>query len=461
MRHEYEQFIKRSEDISRDKQHLQKILKAVNTYDDAVSQRIGQQFVDWQNTRKKAAEIKDYVLSNLPGLLETFEKKISANGTKVLWAEDTKEAQRHLLTIMNEHHVRKVVKMKSMTTEEIYFNEMCEEKGIEVWESDLGELIVQLAGEKPYHIVTPAMHKTTAEISQLFHEKLGTPMTDNAEELTMIARNHLREAFVTADLGVTGANFIIAEDGAIALTENEGNGRLTVSCPRVHVVIAGIEKVIPNISQLSLFLPLLATIGTGQEITCYNSIIRGPKKNDEQDGPEEMYVILLDNGRTKLYKEERFRKILRCIRCGACLNACPVYHTIGGHTYNTTYQGPVGSVITPHLRDMGKWGHLPFASSLCGSCSDVCPVDIDIHHLLLENRWEIYRKNYISKSFKTALWIWAFIFSNRRRLNIISKFRHIGIKVVKPFLSKGIRKRVPSMPVNTFAQFWRKYEQSG
>jgi len=373
MKPEYRKFLNKSGIIAHDKQHLHKIVKAIDTYDHAVERMIHQQFNDWQEARQKAAQIKEYVLDNLPELLETFEKNISAKGTKVLWAENSKEAQHHFLAIAKKHQVKKVVKMKSMTTEEISFNEMCEENGIEYWESDLGELIVQLAGEKPYHIVTPAMHKTTAEISQLFHEKLGSPITDDAEQLTMVARDHLRSAFITADLGITGANFLLAEEGAIGLTENEGNGRLTMSCPRVHVVIAGIEKVIPNLTQLAFFLPLLATIGTGQEITCYNSIVWGPRKNDEQDGPENMYVILLDNGRTKLYSDERFRSILRCIRCGACLNACPVYQVIGGHTYNTTYQGPVGSVITPHLRDMDQWAHLPFASSLCGSCSDVCP----------------------------------------------------------------------------------------
>ena len=257
MKNEHANFLKASHLKAQDHTHLNKIFKAVRTYDDAVESMIEQQFSNWHEARKTAAKIKEYVLDNLPDLLEMFERKISSRGTKVLWAENTQEAHHYFREIARKHVAKKVVKMKSMTTEEIKFNEMCEEEGIEVWESDLGELIVQLAGEKPYHIVTPAMHKTTAEISRLFHDKLGAPLTNNAEKLTMVARKYLRSTYVTADIGVTGANFIIAEEGAIGLTENEGNGRLTISCPPVHIVFAGIEKVIPKLSHLSFFLPLL------------------------------------------------------------------------------------------------------------------------------------------------------------------------------------------------------------
>lgn len=459
MKIEHSNFLKASHFIAHDESHLNKIIKAVGTYDDAVKTMIERQFNDWQEARKTAAKIKEYVLDNLPDLLEMFEQKISSRGAKVLWAENTQEAHSYFREIARKHGAKKVVKMKSMTTEEINFNEMCEEEGIEIWESDLGELIVQLAGEKPYHIVTPAMHKTTAEISKLFHDKLGAPLTNNAEKLTMVAREYLRSTYVTADIGVTGANFIIAEEGAIGLTENEGNGRLTISCPPVHIVFAGIEKVIPKLSHLAFFLPLLATSGTGQHITCYNSIIRGPKMDIEQDGPDEMYVILLDNGRSRLYQDNRFREILRCIRCGACLNACPIYRTVGGHTYNTTYQGPVGSVITPHFRGMDEWNHLSYASSLCASCSDVCPVDINIHNLLLENRWESYKNNYIGKNWKIALKLWAFIFSNRYRLNLVSRFRNFGTTILKPFISAGKRKRIPPMSSSTFSELWRNHEE--
>lgn len=452
------QFLKLSSGKAEDTVHRAKILKAVSMHDSKVEAMKLEQFSNWQSARDSAAEIKDFVLDNLPDLLEQFEQNISASGATVLWARDAEEARNYILDIAREHEARKIIKSKSMTTEEIAFNETCEEAGIEVWESDLGELIVQLAGEKPYHIVTPAMHKSTADISQLFHEKLGSELTDSAEELTMVARKHLRNAYVTADIGVTGANFLAAEEGAVIMTENEGNGRLTMACPPVHVVIAGIEKVIPSINDLPFFLPLLSTSGTGQQITCYNSIVRGPKAAGESDGPEQMYVILLDNGRTNIYRQEEFRESLRCIRCGACLNACPVYHTIGGHTYGTTYQGPIGSVITPHLRGLNSWYHLPYASSLCGACTFVCPVKINLHELLLKNRAEETKVGAPGPIWLMALKIWALLFSRRKFLRFMNLFSRPGRAVMMPFLPKTLRKRVPRLPAKTFGQIWKENE---
>jgi L-lactate dehydrogenase complex protein LldF len=230
------------------------------------------------------------------------------------------------------------------------------------------------------------MHLTRHEISDLFQEKLHTPPTDSPEELTMIARRELRLKYLQADLGISGANFGVAETGMISITENEGNARLTVALPKVHVALMGIEKVIPKLADLALFLPMLATAGTGQQITCYNSLIGGPRQADETDGPEEFHLILLDNHRTRLLADAEQRDALHCIRCGACLNACPIYRNVGGHTYATTYQGPIGSVITPHLRGLMDWKHLSYASSLCGACTETCPVKIDLHHHLLHNR---------------------------------------------------------------------------
>lgn len=458
---EFNQFLDHSKQRIDDESHHRKILKAIATYDSKVGEMKHSQFRNWEKTREYARQIKNYVLTCLPQLLEQFETNSTAQGVTVLWAETAEEARQHFLAIARQHQARKIIKSKSMTTEEISFNELCEEHGMEVWESDLGELIVQLAGEKPYHIVTPAMHKSTAEISQLFHDKLGSPFTDSAAELTMVAREHLRQAYITADIGVTGANFLLAEEGAVVLTENEGNGRLTMSCPPVHVVIAGIEKIIPSISDLALFLPLLATSGTGQQITCYNSIIRGPKKSRETDGPEKMYVILLDNGRSNIYSDPVFRDILRCIRCGACLNACPVFRLVGGHTYHTTYQGPVGSVLTPHLRGWSQWYHLPYASSLCAACSAVCPVYIELHQLLLENRWLAFRKNYTGKLWNLALKGWAFFFSRRNRLDFITKLvRPWGFYLTK-LAPAGIRKRIPDLPKKTFKDIWNENQQQG
>ena len=456
---EFSHFLKLSAEKAEDTVHRAKILKAVSMHDSKVEGMKQAQFTDWQAARQSAATIKDYVLHNLPDLLEQFESGMTARGVKVLWAKDAAEARKYMLEIANNHKARKIIKSKSMTTEEIDFNETCEEAGIEVWESDLGELIVQLAGEKPYHIVTPAMHKSTAEIAQLFHDKLGSEITDSAEELTMVARRHLRDAYVTADIGVTGANFLAAREAAVIMTENEGNGRLTMACPPVHVVIAGIEKILPGLKDLPFFLPLLATSGTGQQLTCYNSIIRGPKTHEENDGPEHMYVILLDNGRSNIYRQSEFRESLRCIRCGACLNACPVYQTVGGHTYGTTYQGPIGSVITPHMRGLNSWYHLSYASSLCGACTFVCPVKINLHELLLRNRSEGTQAGSPGILWQWGLQMWAIMFSNRKLLRFGNHFTRLGSRLVTPLLPKNLRKRVPALPKKTFSEIWSENEQ--
>lgn len=446
---EPQHFLKLSAQKAADDTHRFKIAKAIATYDAVVGNTKKSQFINWEEARTLAAQIKNYALAHLPELLEQFEKKFTAAGGKVFWAETGEEAAKYIVGVAQQHGVRKVVKSKSMTTEEIHLNDNLEKSGVEVWESDLGELIVQLAHEKPYHIVTPAMHKTKEEIGVLFNEQLHAPLTTNAEELTMIARRHLREAYITSGMGITGANFLIADAGAIVVTENEGNARLTMSCPPVHVAVAGIEKILPRLADLSLFLPLLATSGTGQEITCYNSLVFGPRGNGELDGPREMHVILLDNGRSQLFQRERFREILRCIRCGACLNACPVYRTVGGHSYRTTYQGPIGSVITPHYNGFEKFRHLASASSLCGACSSVCPVQIDIHHLLLENRALAIEQHAPSFFWKKAMRIYAWMMSRPQRLQ---RMRGL-LRVLQSFAPKRIRQ--PRLSKKSFRELWR------
>lgn len=305
-----------------------------------------------------------------------------------------------------------------MVTEEIHLNDYLESKGIESVETDLGEYIQQLDGEPPYHIVTPAMHKSKEDVAKLFAEKLGVPGGLSPEELTLVARKKLREKYVQAEVGVTGANFIIADIGAIAVTENEGNARLSCAFPKTHIVVVGIEKVIPSIHDLALFWPLLSTFGTGQKVTVYNSIITGPKQAGELDGPEEMIVILLDNGRTNLLDNPTSREALYCIRCGACLNACPVYKNIGGHSYETTYSGPIGKVITPHLSGMKDYKHLSYASSLCGNCTEVCPVRINLHELLLDNRHEAVVEGNSSLAERLAWKAWKTASLNRSMMNM-------------------------------------------
>ena len=341
---------------------------------------------DWEHARDAASLVKWAAVNQLDELLPQFAAAFEANGGQLHWARDAEEARGIVLGLLQAARAKAVIKSKCMTSEEIHLNQALEADGYGVVESDLGEFIQQLRGEPPYHFVFPCMHVRREEISDLFGKHLGTPPTESPEELTMIARRHMRRLYVDADVGITGANFLIAETGQISITENEGNARLTVALPRIHIAIAGIEKVIERLDDLSVLLPMLATAGAGQQMTCYNTLYSGPRREGESDGPEEMHLVLLDNSRTALLADAEQRDALHCIRCGACLNVCPIFKNVGGFTYGTTYQGPIGSVITPHLRGLAEWSHLSAASSLCGACTDACPVRIDIHHHLLHNR---------------------------------------------------------------------------
>ena len=343
-------------------------------------------FQDWQGARDLAAEIKYEAVNHLDKYLQEFEEKITARGAKVFWAPNAESAREYILKVAKENSVCSIIKSKTMTSEEIHLNEALEKEGYGVFESDLGEYIVQLRKEPPFHLVFPAMHLTRGQISDLFQKELGSEATDEPEKLTMIAREVMRRKYCEADMGISGANFAVAETGMISITENEGNARLTTSIPRIHVALLGIEKVLPKLEDLSLFLPMLATAGAGQTMTCYNTMYSGPRQPGEPDGPEQMHIVLLDNRRTELLADAEQRDALGCIRCGACLNVCPIFKNIGGYSYGTTYGGPIGSVITPHLRGLKDWKHLSAASSLCGACTEACPVKIDLHHHLLQNR---------------------------------------------------------------------------
>jgi L-lactate dehydrogenase complex protein LldF len=352
-----------------------------------------------------------------------------------------------------------LVKSKSMVTEEIHLNKALEENGIESVETDLGEYIQQLDEEPPYHIVTPAMHKSKEDVARLFNKKLGTPVSLTPEELTQVARKILREKYVQAEVGVTGANFIISDIGGIAVTENEGNARLSCAFPKTHIAIVGIEKMIPSITDLGLFWPLLATFGTGQRITVYNTIVTGPRQENETDGPEEMYVILLDNGRTNILKNPKQRESLYCIRCGACLNACPIYKNIGGHAYGATYSGPIGSVITPHLAGMNEFKHLSYASSLCGNCTEVCAVKINLHELLLENRHESVEEGLTGFTERMEWKIWKLASLKRGMMNMGSgKLKN---KIVNGMF-KGWKEKRSDLDFSqkTFNQMWKERYKS-
>jgi len=371
--------------VSADLRHRTIIQTAMRKYEVVRDQR-KLWFQDWQGARQLASQTKWEAINHLDKYLEQLAHNLEARSAKVHWASDAQQARDIIFDILREKNAKVIVKSKAMTSEEIHLNEAMEKAGYEVVESDLGEFIVQLREEPPYHLVFPAMHLTRGEIKEVFERKLHDAPSNEPEELTMVARRVLRQKYLQADVGITGANFAIAETGMISITENEGNARLTAALPRTMITLVGIEKVLPRLEDLALFLPMLATMGTGQPITCYNTMYGGPRQSGEADGPEEYHVILLDNHRTLLLADAEQRDSLHCIRCGACLNVCPIFRNVGGHTYGTVYGGPIGSVITPHLRGLQDWKHLSYASSLCGACTETCPVKIDLHHHLLQNR---------------------------------------------------------------------------
>lgn len=453
-----EEFQIASENKAFDVNHRKIINFNIGRYDNSVERGISK-LANLENSKRKAHVIKWKVMENLDKLLPEFEANFQRKGGKVIWANDAEEARAEILTILKKANAKSVIKSKSMSTEEIHLNEFLEENNIESLESDLGEYIVQLLGQKPYHIVTPAMHLSKEDIAKLFHEKFGMDINSTPQQITQKARELLREKYTTADVGITGANFLLADSGSVAITENEGNARLTTTFPKIHIVIAGIEKIIPSIAELDLFWPLLSTHGTGQNLTVYNTILGGPKQANETDGPEEMYVILLDNGRTNLLAQKEQRQALYCIRCGACLNACPVYKNIGGHTYETTYSGPIGSIITPHLRGMEEFKHLSYASSLCGKCSEVCPAKIDIHNMLLLNRRDAVTEGYVTKIEKLGWQGWTKSMLKRSYMDLAGgKLKTWAINI---FFKKswGKHREMPQIAPKSFSKQWQEKDK--
>jgi len=455
----YNKFVADSEKKAFDKTHRATLAFNIGRYDSAVIKG-KEQYLNLELAKERAAHIKNKVITDLPRYLVDFEVAFQSRGGKVIWAQDGAEAVSEVLKIMKKHQAKHVVKSKTMVTEEIALNEHLEKAGIESLETDLGEYIVQLAGEKPYHIVTPAMHKSKEEVAALFNEKFGLDAGSTPEQITAYVRQLLREKFFSADIGITGANFLVADIGAVCLTENEGNALMSMSFPKVHIVIAGIEKLIPKLRDLDLFWPLLATHGTGQNMTVYNSVVTGPRQEGENDGPDEMVVILLDNNRTEILAHKNQRRALACIRCGACLNICPVYKSIGGHAYGTTYSGPIGSVITPWMRGKKDFKHLSFASSLCGSCTEVCPVKINLHELLLYNRNDSVKEGYASRFDKTVMFAYKTAMGKRKYIDMLSgKTKNATLK--KLFASTwGPRRTLPEVAPKSFKELWTERRES-
>jgi len=448
-------FLENSEKKATNLIHRQTINFNIGKYNTAV--KAGkQQFADLTTARERAKNIKWRALEHLDKHLEEFESNFTRRGGKVIWAENTQQVLEEILAICEAKNCKSIVKSKSMATEEVHLNHFLAQHNIECVETDLGEYIQQLDNEPPYHIVTPAMHKSKEDVAKLFAEKLGTPPDLTPQEMTLVAREKLRQKYLDAEIGITGANFIIADIGGIAVTENEGNARLSTAFPKTHIVLVGIEKMLPSINDLAMFWPLLATYGTGQQVTVYNSIFSGPRQENETDGPEDMYVILMDNGRTNILADTEARESLYCIRCGSCLNACPVYKNIGGHSYGTTYSGPIGSVITPHLQGMESFMHLSYASSLCGNCTEVCPVRINVHELLLHNRHKAVEENYTTGGEKMSWFGWKQASLSRRMMNLVGG----GAKnfFMKKFFSQawGDERSLPVFAPKSFNQLWKE-----
>ena len=380
-RHEHHNFVDASQ-AALANQPLQAALVRLTSTLMAGNRRGFAALADSDRLRDHAKRIKEHTLAHLDQYLEQLEASVQRLGGHVHWAATAEDARRIVLAIARQTGSQRIVKSKSMTTEEIHLNPALEKAGLEVVETDFGEFIIQLAGERPSHLVAPAVHHTRESIARLLSDHTGEQLPDDPPSLAQTGRRLLREKFYWAEMGISGANFAVAETGTIVLVTNEGNGRLTTTCPRVHVALMGIEKVIPRWQDLPAFLKLLARGATGQTLSVYTTMITGPRRKGEQDGPDEFHLVILDNGRSRVLATP-FRESLQCIRCGACLNACPVYRRIGGHAYGGVYSGPIGSILTPLYDSVAANPHLPHASSLCGACQAACPVKINIPHMLI------------------------------------------------------------------------------
>jgi L-lactate dehydrogenase complex protein LldF len=427
---------------------------------------------DYQELRTHANALKKHTIDHLDHYLEQFEANVTAHGGKVVYCQDAIEVADFVLKLARERGAQLIVKSKSMTTEEIDLNERLEHHHLESVETDLGEYILQLAHQRPYHIVAPALHLTRYEVGDLFARTLGVANETAPEKQALIARAVLRQKFLSADIGISGANFLVADSGAVVLVENEGNARLTTSAPRIHIAVAGIEKLIPRARDLAVFLKLLGRSATGQALTVYTSFLSGPRRAGEIDGPEEFYVVLLDNGRTKLLADREKRESLYCIRCGACLNHCPVYRKIGGHSFPWVYSGPIGAIITPQFLGIEHEPSLPFASSLCGACAEVCPVKIDIPKMLLALRAETKQaeeRKGANRMERLAFKIWAWVMCHPRIYEMAAMaaagmapagngkwLRSVPAAMNLPPVRAWLSQRdLPPAPAKSFRELWR------
>jgi len=416
---------------------------------------------EWEYLRSLAAAIKTHTIANLGVYLRQFEAQATAQGAIVHWAADAAEHNAIVLEILRQHDTRRIVKSKSMLTEECGLNHFLEDHGIDVVDTDLGERIVQLRQETPSHIVLPAIHIKKEEVGETFHQHLGTQAgASDPQYLTEAARGHLRGKFLAGEVGITGVNFAIAETGGLVVCTNEGNADLGVSLPRVHIACMGIEKLLPRFRDLSVFIRLLARSATGQPITTYTSHFHGPR-----DADSELHIVLVDNGRSRLRESDAFRDSLHCIRCGACMNTCPVYRRSGGHSYSATVPGPIGSVLSP-TRDASSYKSLPYACSLCGSCTDVCPVKIPLHHQLLAWRGELVGKKLLPFSKRASMKMASLLFRSPRLFAVAGRVGRGALRYLPRWTSHNRfnkwteARELPEPPSESFRQWYRQHRES-
>jgi L-lactate dehydrogenase complex protein LldF len=429
--------------------------------------RVVGEMADWEQLREAGRQIKEHTLSRLDEYLVQFEEACTRAGGNVHWARDADEANRIIVGIIDSHHEKEVIKVKAMTSDEILLNHALERAGITPYETDLADLIVQLGGDKPSHIVVPALHRNKMEIRKIFLDKMKLDhLGDEPEDLTNAARGYLREKFLRVKIGISGANFAIAETGSVCVVESEGNGRMCVSLPDVLISLVGIEKIIPKFADLEVFLQLLPRSATGERMNPYNSIWTGVTPGD---GPREFHVVLLDNGRTRVLADPESRETLDCIRCGACLNACPVYRQTGGHAYGSVYSGPIGAILTPQLQGMQHSQSLPYASSLCGACYEVCPVKINIPEILVHLRGKAVENGDAPLGERLMMKAAAFALASSSRLSGAQKLARIG---QLPFEKRGAIRHLPGLlggwtevrdlapvPKESFREWWAKREK--
>ena len=409
---------------------------------------------NWAALQDRGRAIKAHTIANLDVYLRMAEENVRKAGGNVYFAKDAAEATRYVTELAHAKAVKTVVKSKSMVSEEMGLNEALEAAGVESVETDLGEYIIQLAGEAPFHIIAPAIHKSREDVAELFEDKLDTPYNPDINELAQEARRQLREKFIAADMGITGANFIVAETGTLVLVTNEGNGRMCTSMPRIHVAITGMEKVVPSIEDMGIMLRLLIRSATGQRISSYVTAVTGPRESDDEDGPEEFHLVIVDNGRSRLLSDPELREALYCLRCGACLNACPVYRKVGGHSYGWVYPGPIGAIVSPMLTNLSDGKDLPYASSLCGACKEACPVKINMPRMLLYLRRQLAEGDtypeHKTSTFgeRIAMKGWRAAASNPFAMSIANKFG----RLIQPRLSKADQNKKLPAPLSAWTQ---------